>query len=89
MKINNTKLLVQDIAENSKTTKAGIILADTVKIDSMRGKVVEVGEGTPDIKIPYSVGDTVLYHPRSGSKFHLDDQEYRLVDVNEIFLGGI
>jgi co-chaperonin GroES (HSP10) len=90
MKINNTKLLVQDILESDKVSKGGLILPTAViKTDSMKAKIVAVGDGTPDIKIPYNVGETVLFHPRAGVCFKYEDQDYRLIDVSDCFLGGI
>jgi co-chaperonin GroES (HSP10) len=89
MKINPTKLLVQDITEAETATKAGILLPTAVlKKNAMKGKVIEIGEGTADIHIVYSIGDTVLYHPNAGSRFTLEETEFRLIDVSEVFLGG-
>ena len=87
-KINSTKLLVEDIPEIAEKTASGIFIPTTVKIPTLSGKVVLKGEGTPDIKIIYEVGDTVLFHPQAGNKFIWDKKEYRLLDVSDIFLGG-
>ena len=90
MKINATKVLVQDILEEEPISKGGILLpTQVIKTNSMKGKVVQVGDGTEDIKIVYNIGETVLYHPQAGQKFNFDGKEYRLIDVGEIFLGGI
>lgn len=89
-KINATKLLVSDIIEVTNKTASGIIIPDAViKHEAMKAKVLIVGKGTPDIGIPYIIGDTVLFHPRAGQKFSYDDKEYRLIDCNEVFLGGL
>lgn len=88
MKINSTKLLCQDIPEKEEVSKGGILLPSAVlKPNAMQAKVIEVGKGTPDIKIVYSIGDTVLIHPRAGTKFTYKDKEYRLIDVSDVFLG--
>jgi len=86
-KINPTKVLVTDIVEDEKKTASGIIIPGTAKTPSMRGRVVLVGRGTPEMPIEYSKGDVVYYRPMAGSKFNMDDVDYRLVDVQEIFLG--
>lgn len=90
IKINATKLLVEDIIEVTDKTAGGIYIPNAViKTEAMKAKVAVVGGGTPDIKIAYNVGDTVLFHSRAGNKFKYENKEYRLLDVNEVFLGGI
>jgi co-chaperonin GroES (HSP10) len=90
MKINATKLLIVDIKETEKVSAGGILLPSAViKTDSMKGSVVVVGDGTEDIKIPYKIGETVLFHPRAGVTFKYEEQDYRLIDVSDVFLGGI
>jgi co-chaperonin GroES (HSP10) len=89
IKVNQTKLLVQDILETEAKTQAGIILPNNViKAKTMKGTVLVVGDGTPDIKIVHQPGDIVLFHPASGQKLTMDDKEYRLIEVNEVFLSG-
>lgn len=88
-KINGTKLLVEDIIETTQTTKGGIILPNAIiKKETMKGKVLIVGKGTPDIEIPYKTGDIVLFHPRAGQKFSYEGDELRLIDCNEVLIGG-
>lgn len=89
LKVNPTKLLVEDVVEAEAVTKSGILLPNAViKISTMKGTVLLTGKGTPDIEIIYDIGDTVLYYPNAGSKLKLDEKELRLIDVSEIFLGG-
>lgn len=88
-KVNPTKILVKDIIEVTSKTASGIIIPDAViKHEAMKAKVLVVGKGTPDIEIPYVAGDTVLFHPRAGAKFTYEGDDFRLLDCNEIFLGG-
>ena len=89
LKINQTKLLVEDILESVEKTPSGILIPTTVKASNMKGKVLVVGEGTPDIKIVYEVGETVLYHPQAGLKFNYENKDLRLIDISDVFLGGI
>jgi chaperonin GroES len=86
--INATKVLIEDIPELTEKTQSGIIIPTTVKAKTMRGKILIVGDGTPDIKIKHQVGDIALFHPSAGTKFTWEDREVRLVDVNEIFLSS-
>lgn len=89
IKINATKVLCEDIADVETVSKAGILLPSAViKPNTMKGKVLEIGQGTPDIKIAYSIGDTVIFTPHAGQKFQFEGKELRLLDVNEIILGG-
>lgn len=90
MRVNATKLLVSDIQDESKETKSGIILPNAVmKKDCLKGKVLLTGEGTADMPMVYKENETVLFHPRAGSKFNYEDKEYRLIDITDVFLGGI
>ena len=87
--INPTRLLVEDIIEQDSVTKGGIILSSVVvKTPTTRGTVLAVGCGTPEVKIPYSIGDTVLYLPHAGTKLNYEGKELRLLDVGDILLGG-
>ena len=89
-KINATKLLVNDVVTTRDKTASGIFIpTEVVKVNSMKGKIILVGSGTPDITIHYAVGDTVVFHPQAGAKFTFEDKEYRLIDVNDVLLGGV
>lgn len=89
VRVNPTKIILEDIPELEASTKGGIILPTQVaKKITMRGKILLVGDGTPDIPMNHKVGDIAMYHPRAGTTFTWDDKEVRIVDVNEIFLSG-
>jgi co-chaperonin GroES (HSP10) len=85
-KVNPTKILVEEIAEQP-TTSGGIIIPTMVKDDSLRGKVLLVGSGTPELEMVYAVGDTVLFNPHAGRKFTWSGKEVKLIDINDVFLG--
>jgi co-chaperonin GroES (HSP10) len=90
MRVNPTKLLVTDFTEVADKTASGIFIPTLViKTDNMKGRVVITGEGTPDVKVLYKEGEVVLYHPRAGQKFTYEDKEYRLIDVSDVFIGGL
>lgn len=87
IKINATKILVEDIPEIEKQTEGGIIIPTAVvKNKTSKGVVIAVGSGTNFLPIPYKEGDTVIFPPTAGVKFKHEDKEYRLVDVSEIFM---
>ena len=89
-KVNPLKLLVEDEIEVETETKSGIILPNQIaKKNTMRGTVVIKGEGTADIHIVHDVGDKVLFNPHAGNKFQYEGKDYRLIDVNEVILGGV
>lgn len=89
IKINPTKILVLDQEETAEKTASGIFIPTTVKSPTMRGKIIQKGDGTPEIPVVHNVGDTCLFNPRAGQKFEWDGKEYRIVDVAEIFLSGV
>lgn len=90
MKVNPLKVLVTDITEVTQQTKGGILIpTNVVKVETMQGKVAIAGKGTAEIDVVWKEGDTVLFNPRSGQKVKYDNKEYRLLDVNEILLGGV
>ena len=87
--INPTRVLTEDVIEKDTTTASGIIISSVVvKTPTTRGKILAIGCGTPEVKIPYSIGDTVLYLPHAGTKLNYDGKELRLLDVGDILLGG-
>lgn len=89
VRINATKVLVQDIEESKEKTASGIIIPKTAqKTNTMKGKIILVGDGTDDIKINHKVGDIALFHPQAGRTLVWENKEYRLVDISEIFLSG-
>lgn len=85
-KIHPTKLLVRDTKEEEKTTATGIIIPSVTKQAAQKGEVVLCGEGTPDIKMVYSVGDIIIYNPHAGIKITVEDEELRLLDEREVYM---
>ena len=90
LKINPTKVLVEDIIEAEEQTKGGILLPTQIlKAKTMKGKIILIGEGTQYVKIMHKVGDIALFNPSAGTKLIWNDKEYRLVDTSEVLLSGI
>lgn len=90
MRVNATKVLVEDIKESEEKSKGGILLPTAViKQDVMKGRILVVGDGTKEVPMLHRVGDVALYHPRAGNKFTWEEKEYRLIDVSEIFLSTV
>jgi len=90
IRLNATKVLIEDIKETKDKTESGIFIpTQVVQQVTMKGKIIMIGEGTPDIPIFHEVGAVALYSPRAGQKVQVGDKEYRLMDVHEILLSGV
>lgn len=75
--------------EAEEKTSSGIIIPDTAKEKSMRGKVVAVGKGKLDDngkRIPMSVkrGDIVLYRKYSGTDIKIEEQDHLILNESDI-----
>ncbi len=82
------KILVKPI-DTPQTTKGGIVIPDTVKEKPQEGKVVAVGKGRISEKgkvVPLEVkkGDTVLYSKYGGTEINIEDEEYLILDENDV-----
>ncbi|MCL6563766.1 MAG: co-chaperone GroES [Firmicutes bacterium] len=76
------KIVVKAITE--ETTSSGIVLPDTAKDKSQKGRVVAVGSGRlleNGTRVPLEVRaqDVVLFEAGSGVKVKLGDEEYLLL----------
>ncbi|HSW86482.1 MAG TPA: co-chaperone GroES [Rhabdochlamydiaceae bacterium] len=75
--------------EQEETLKGGIILPDTAKKKQETAKVVAIGEGKSTkegtfIPIPVQVGDTILMDKYSGQEVTLNDEDYVIVNADDI-----
>ncbi|NLK42249.1 MAG: co-chaperone GroES [Planctomycetes bacterium] len=82
------KVIVQRVEAESKTA-GGIVLPDTAKEKSQRGKVVAVGEGRildDGKRAPMSVkeGQEVLFSSYAGTEIKIDGKEYLIMDESDI-----
>ncbi len=75
------RVIVKPIEEPEKTS-AGLYLPDTAKEKSMEGEVVAVGKLDDGIEL--KVGDRVIYQKYAGTKIVLDDEEYLILDQNDV-----
>ena len=81
-------VLIEPIEEEEKTS-SGIIIPDTAKEKSMRGKVIAVGKGKLNDngkRIPMSVkrGDIVFYSKYSGTDIKIEEQDYLILNESNI-----
>jgi len=83
------RLVIKPVMEENKTS-GGIIMPDTVsKEKPVRGEVIAVGPGKFDkdgkrIALDIKVGDEVMYGKYAGTEFKQDNQEYLIVEYNDV-----
>lgn len=75
------RLLIKPVIEEKKT-EGGIVLPDTAKEKPMRAEVVAIGTIDDDVEI--NVGDYVIFAKYSGTEIKVDDEDYILIDVDDI-----
>lgn len=77
------RVLIEPMAAETKTA-SGIIIPDNAKEKPQKGKVIAVGNGTKDIDMIVSIGDTVLYGKYSGTELKLEGQDYLIMRESDI-----
>ncbi len=81
-------ILLEPVISEEKTT-GGIIVPDTAREKSMKGKVVATGPGKLSkegerLPIDIKEGDIVLYAKFSGTEFKMDEKEYLIIKEDDI-----
>lgn len=79
------KVLVQPQAAEQKTA-SGIIIPDSAQEKPQRGKIVAIGNAKKDEPMEVKVGDIVLYGKYSGTEVKIDNQDYLIMNQNDILL---
>ena len=82
------KIVVQRLEEEEQV-RGGIVIPDTAKEKPQRGKVIAVGNGKlleDGRRRPLSVskGDRVLFAKWGGNEIKIGDQEYLILNEDEI-----
>lgn len=65
--------------------KESVIITEEVKTLSDRAIVVSVGEGVSTV----GEGDRIFFNNKAGRFIELDDKEFVLVHITDIFIKGI
>ncbi|AJC94313.1 co-chaperone GroES [Campylobacter volucris] len=73
------RVLVKRV-EETKTTASGIIIPDNAKEKPLNGEVVAVSKEVEDIK----AGDKVVFAKYGGSEIKLDNEEYLVLNTDDI-----
>jgi len=82
------RVLIKQI-EKAETKKSGIIIPDTAKEKPQEGKVVAVGKGkmTDEGKVlplEVKVGNRILFGKYSGTEIKIDDEDYLIINQDDI-----
>lgn len=81
--------VVVEVVEEPQTTASGIVLPDTAKEKSQRGKVVAVGPGKvldngEREPMDVQVGDTIVFAKYGGTELQLGGDEYMILSLRDI-----
>ena len=81
--------VVVEVIDEPLTTASGLVLPDTAKEKSQRGKVIAVGSGKlldngNREPIEVKVGDTVLFAKYGGTEIELGGQELMILSQRDI-----
>ncbi len=75
------RVIVKPVEEPEQTS-AGLYLPDTAKEKSMEGEVIAVGKLDDEFKL--NVGDRIIYQKYAGTKIVMNDEEYLILDQNDV-----
>ena len=81
--------VVVEVIDEPQTSASGIVLPDTAKEKSQRGKVIAVGSGKlldngNREPMEVEVGDTVLFAKYGGTEVELGGQELMILSQRDI-----
>ncbi|MDF1521951.1 MAG: co-chaperone GroES [Trueperaceae bacterium] len=81
--------VVVEVVEEPQTTASGIVLPDSAKEKSQRGKVVAVGSGKllddgTRVTLEVKVGDTVVFAKYGGTEIDLDGKDLMILSERDI-----
>ena len=78
------RIAVEPLTEE-ETTKAGIILPDTVdKEKKAEGKVIAIGDGEKIQKLGLKEGDKVLFGKYAGEEVKVEEKEYKILSDEDV-----
>ena len=81
--------VVVEIIDEPQTTASGIVLPDTAKEKSQRGKVLAVGTGKlldngERVSLEVNTGDTVLFAKYGGTEVTIDGKDLMILSERDI-----
>ncbi len=81
--------VIVEIIDEPQQTASGIILPDSAKEKSQRGKVIAVGSGKmldngKRVELELKVGDTVLFAKYGGTEINIDGKDLMILSERDI-----
>ncbi len=81
--------VVVEVIDEPQTTASGIVLPDSAKEKSQRGKVVAIGSGKllddgQRVALEVAVGDTVVFAKYGGTEIDLDGKDLMILSERDI-----
>ena len=81
--------IVVEVIDEPQTTASGIVLPDSAKEKSQRGKVVAVGSGKlldngERVALEVTEGDTVVFAKYGGTEIDLDGRELMILSERDV-----
>lgn len=81
--------VVVEVIDEPQTTASGIVLPDTAKEKSQRGKVLAVGSGKlldngERAALEVNEGDTIVFAKYGGTEISLDGKELMILSERDI-----
>jgi len=81
--------IVVEVIDEPQTTASGIVLPDSAKEKSQRGKVVAVGSGKlldngERVALEVNAGDTVVFAKYGGTEITLDGRELMILSERDV-----
>ena len=81
--------IVVEVIEEPQTTASGIVLPDSAKEKSQRGKVLAVGSGKlldngERVALEVTEGDTVVFAKYGGTEIDLDGRELMILSERDV-----
>jgi chaperonin GroES len=81
--------VVVEVIDEPQTTASGIVLPDTAKEKSQRGKVIAVGSGKlldsgERVALEVKEGDTVVFAKYGGTEINVDGKELMILSERDI-----
>lgn len=74
--------------DGDNTSDGGIIVPDSFKLESNKGKVIAVGSGTKDKKMQFKKGDIIFRVQGHGTVVDHNGERYYIMDQNTILATG-
>ncbi len=81
--------VIVEVIDEPQTTASGIVLPDTAKEKSQRGKVIAVGSGKlldsgERVALEIKEGDTIVFAKYGGTEISLDGKELMILSERDI-----